>query len=40
MLLLLVQLEQKIMQTLRPGKTNVTIGVKIGGKNDAVINWI
>ena len=23
-----------------PGKTSVTIGVKIGGKNDAVIVWL
>ena len=32
MLRLLAQLKQKITQT-RPGKTKVTTGVKIGGKN-------
>jgi len=36
--LLLVQLKQKNSANIRPGKTSVTTGVRIGGKNDAVID--
>jgi hypothetical protein len=38
MLLLPAQLRQKNKAKTRPGKTSVTTGVRIGGKNDAVIN--
>jgi hypothetical protein len=31
-------IKTKTKAKIRPGKTSVTTGVKIGGKNDAVIN--